>query len=119
VARRQVSALVVVFLCYVGAWFLSTAAHWMLARAIGPFPVAHWFPLLLALSASWVIGMLSVFAPAGLGVREGALFIFVAGLMGAPEAILFVTLSRLIIFAVEVVFTIAAFAFPARRPSLQ
>jgi len=60
--------------------------------------------------------MLSVFTPAGLGVREGLLFLFVRGWMGSASAMLFVVLSRLLAFAVEVVLTlVAALGPPARE----
>ena len=52
--------------------------------------------------------MLSVFTPAGLGVREGVLFLFVRGWMGSASAMLFVVLSRLLAFAVEVLLTLVA-----------
>src|SRR6476469_9317352 len=96
--RVGVASLFVGYLC---TWLLYMAASWMIARAIGPFPPNQVAPLLVALAASWAIGFLSFFAPAGLGVREGVLFIFARGLMGSAAALLFVTLSRLVIFLVE------------------
>jgi glycosyltransferase 2 family protein len=107
-ARRRPAAVAALFVGYVGLWLLSAAVHWMLARALGPFPVSQAFPLLVALAASWTLGVLSLLAPAGLGVREGILFLFARGPMGAPTALLFVTLSRLLIFAAEVLLTVAA-----------
>jgi Lysylphosphatidylglycerol synthase TM region len=117
VAWRQPMAVGALFLGYIGTWPLCAAAHWMLARSMGPFPGNQVVPLLVALAASWTLGALSFFAPAGLGVREGALFLFAKGPMGVPAALLFVTLSRLVIFAVEVLLTLAAWRLgPKRRP---
>jgi hypothetical protein len=116
-AWRQPMAVGALFLGYIGSWLLYAAAHWMLAQAIGPFPGNQAIPLLVALAASWTLGALSLFAPAGLGVREGALFLFAKGPMGVPAALLFVTLSRLVIFTVEVLLTLAAWRLgPKRRP---
>jgi hypothetical protein len=109
-ALRQPRAVAVLFLGYVGSFWMYTAAHWMLARAIAPFAVRQAVPLLVALAASWTLGVVSLFAPAGLGVREGVLFLFARGPMGAPMALLFVTLSRLVMFAVEVLLTLGALA---------
>jgi hypothetical protein len=114
-ALRRPAAVGVLFAGYLGGWILYTAAHWMLARALGPFPASQAVPLLVALAASWTLGALSLFAPGGLGVREGLLFLFARGAMGVPTALLFVTLSRLLIFAVEVALTLVAWVSVPRR----
>lgn len=114
-AWRRPAALLGLLACYSGGWMLYTAAHWMLARAIGPFALGQALPLLVALAASWTLGALSLFAPAGLGVREGVLFLFARGTMGAPSALLFVTLSRLLIFGVEILLTLVAWLPASRR----
>lgn len=116
VAVRNRIGVVSVFIGYACTWLLYMTAHWMVAQAIAPFPPNQVFPLLVALAASWAIGFMSFFAPAGLGVREGALFIFARGLMGPAAALLFVTLSRLVIFAVEVMLTLVAALTPAPSP---
>jgi hypothetical protein len=108
--QRQFPRVAMLFLAYVGVWVMSAIAHWMLARSIAPLAPVHLLPLLVALCSSWALGMLSLFAPAGLGVREGALYIFAKGLMPAPEALLFVTLSRLTMFGVEILMTLLALA---------
>jgi uncharacterized membrane protein YbhN (UPF0104 family) len=59
----------------------------------------------VAVPASWAIGFVSVFAPAGLGVREAVLYFFVNNRMDQGDLILFVTLSRLLMFGVEVFLT--------------
>jgi hypothetical protein len=46
-------------------------------------------------------------------VREGVLFLFARGPMGAPMALLFVTLSRLVMFVVEALLTLGALAVTA------
>lgn len=113
--RRRPAAVAALFAGYLGGWILYAAAHWMLARALGPFPASQAVPLLVALAASWTLGALSLFAPAGLGVREGLLFLFARGTMGAPTALLFVTLSRVLMFAIEVVLTLVAWASVPKR----
>jgi glycosyltransferase 2 family protein len=116
-ALRHRAAVLAVFSGYSGSWLLYSAAHWMVASAVAPIPPNQFFPLLIALAASWSLGVVSVFAPAGLGVREGLLFVFARGLMGAPAGLLFVTLSRLVIFGVEMLMTLAAAMMPAEHPS--
>jgi hypothetical protein len=90
---------------YLLVWLVSAAAHWCLANALGDYSISY-FPLLfVAVPASWAIGFVSVFAPAGLGVREAVLYFFVANGMDQADIILFVTLSRLFMFGVEVFLT--------------
>ncbi len=48
---------------------------------------------------------MSIFAPAGLGVREAVLYFFVNNWMDQADVILFVTLSRLLMFSVELFLT--------------
>jgi hypothetical protein len=97
--------LLSLFGLYTGAWLIAGFSHWCLANAIVSQPGAT-FPLLVIASAfSWGLGFLSVIAPAGLGVREGALYSFVHNWMEEGHAFLFVTLSRLLMFGVEVILT--------------
>jgi uncharacterized membrane protein YbhN (UPF0104 family) len=93
---------------YVANWTLAMMAHWALARAIAPVPSGQLFPLLVALCVSWGVGTLSFVAPAGLGVREGVLLLFVRNWMGTTDALLFVTLSRVCAFGVELLLTAVA-----------
>lgn len=97
----------VILLLYMASWLLPACAHWLLARAISPLPGSMLLPLMMALAVAWGVGAISVFAPAGLGVREGVLFLFVRQWMSDPQAILFVTLSRLLSFGVELLLTSA------------
>jgi hypothetical protein len=87
---------------YLLVWLVSGAAHWCLANALNDYSISHFPLLLVAVSASWAIGFVSVFAPAGLGVREAVLYFFVNSWMDQADVILFVTLSRLLMFGVEV-----------------
>ena len=90
---------------YLLVWLVSAAAHWCLAKALGDYSISHLPLLLVAVPASWAIGFVSVFAPAGLGVREAVLYFFVTDWMEQGDVILFVTLSRLLMFGVEVFLT--------------
>jgi hypothetical protein len=90
---------------YLLIWLLSAGAHWCLANALSDYSISYFPLLLVAVSASWVIGFVSVFAPAGLGVREAVLYSFVNESMDQADVILFVTLSRLVVFGIEVLLT--------------
>jgi hypothetical protein len=116
VLDKRPASVAALFGLYCGVWLLAMSAHWALALAIMPLPPGRLFSLLVALCVSWAVGMLSFIAPAGLGVREGVLFLFAQVWMGPAGALLFVTLSRLSSFAVEVALTaVAATMALARR----
>ena len=95
-----------VFLLYLVVWFVSGVAHWCLANALSDYSVSNLPQLIVAVSASWALGFISIFAPAGLGVREAVLYFFVKSWMQQADIILFLTLSRLLMFSVEVFLTI-------------
>ncbi len=104
---RQPLWLVALFVLYGVSWLTYGLSHWLLLNAITPFSIDSLFPLSVALAVAWGVGFVSVIAPAGLGIREGALYLFVAGSLSQGQAILFVTLSRLLGFAVELLITAA------------
>lgn len=105
---------------YLVGWVLATLAHWILAHAIASLPVEQLFSLMVALSTSWAVGVLTFFAPAGLGVREGVLFLFARGWMGPSNALLFVALSRLCALLAEALLTLTAAVMPSPlSPSLE
>jgi uncharacterized membrane protein YbhN (UPF0104 family) len=94
-----------VFFLYLLFWFGFGAAHWCLANALSVYSISNLPQLTVAVSASWALGFVSIFAPAGLGVREAVLYFFVNNWMDQADVILFVTLSRLLMFSVEVFLT--------------
>ena len=104
---------------YLLVWLLSASAHWCLANAMSDYSISHFPLLMVAVSASWAVGFVSVFAPAGLGVREAVLYFFVNNSMDQPNVILFVTLSRLLMFGVEVFLTVGFVLYSKvlRRPA--
>ena len=90
---------------YSGGWAISAMAHWALAQAIQPLPLGAVVPLGMALAISWGVGALSVFAPAGLGVKDAVLYVSVRGLLGDQNALIFAALSRTLSVTVEMVIT--------------
>jgi hypothetical protein len=96
-----------IFFLYILVWLVCGMAHWCLANALNFYGFWALPQLIVAASASWALGFISVIAPAGLGVREAVLYFFVYNWMGRTDIILFVTLSRLLMFGVEVFLTLA------------
>jgi glycosyltransferase 2 family protein len=104
--HRRPTAYVNVVSLYLLFWLVFGIAHWCLANALSFYSVSNLPRLMVAVSAAWALGFISIFAPAGLGVREAVLYFFVNNWMEQKDIILFVTLSRLLMFGVEVVLTV-------------
>ena len=82
-------------------WAMYALSFWVLARSLGlggdPIPVAS------AFAAAYVLGYLMVFAPAGLGPREGFLIIFLTPHLGAAPSGVLAIVARVWTTLVEVV----------------
>jgi uncharacterized membrane protein YbhN (UPF0104 family) len=66
-----------------------------------------------AFAAAYLLGYVAIFAPAGLGVREGFLVAFLGPALGPGPAVALATAQRVWMTAVEVLG--AALAWPALR----
>jgi hypothetical protein len=90
---------------YAVNWVLYALAFWALAQSFelagGPVAVGSSF------AAAYVLGYLALFAPAGLGVREGFLVAFLDPIMGA-RAVGLAVVARLWTTLVEVVTALVA-----------
>jgi len=83
---------------YAVSWILQGGAFWILAMSLGA-PLTPFLGL-SAYPAAYLLGYLALFAPAGAGVREGFLIVFLSPILGALGAILAVA-ARLWATAVE------------------
>ncbi|HZD05860.1 MAG TPA: lysylphosphatidylglycerol synthase domain-containing protein, partial [Longimicrobiales bacterium] len=86
---------------YTVNWILYAFAFWVLLRSFGLPGTA--LEGASAFAAAYVVGYLAVFSPAGLGVREGVLTLFLAPVTGQGAAVALSILARLWTTAVEVV----------------
>jgi hypothetical protein len=83
-------------------WALYAAAFWVLALSLGfgegsPLPVAS------AFAAAYVLGYVMIFAPAGLGPREGFLIVFLTPHIGAAHSGVIAIVARIWTTLVEIV----------------
>jgi hypothetical protein len=94
-------------------WILYAGAFLVLAKSFGlpgpPIAVAS------AFAAAYVLGYAMIFAPAGIGVREGFLVLFLSPLMGAGPAGALSIIARLWTTAVELLPAAALWALHVRR----
>lgn len=82
-------------------WVLYAFAFWVLARSMGLGGAL--LPVASAFAAAYVLGYLMVFAPAGLGPREGFLIAFLTPHLGAAPAAVLAVVARLWTTVVELV----------------
>ena len=81
-------------------WVVYAAAFWLFARS---FHVEGSFMQIgAAFAAAYVMGYVAVFAPAGIGVRESFLVVFLGPTAGAGAAGALAVASRVWITAIEV-----------------
>jgi len=77
---------------------------WCIARAMGPLSVLHW-PWMVSVSVcASIIGTLAVFAPAGIGVREGIYMLLLGDVLGQSMAALLAVVLRLIQTVLELLY---------------
>lgn len=94
-------------------WVVYGVAFVLLARGLGvelDFLVGT-----AAFAAAYFAGYVALFAPGGIGIREGALAAFVAPALGAETGLVLAILQRVWITAVELVAAVAG-ALVLRRP---
>lgn len=82
------------------AWVVVGASFWLFAESLGvALSPAHAGS---AFAAAYVAGYLMLFAPAGLGVREGFLVVFLAPALGGAPATVLAIAARLWMTAADV-----------------
>ena len=88
-------------LLYLVNWIVYSLAFWMMVASfssdVSLIPVAAAFP------AAYVLGYLMIFAPAGLGVREGFLIAFLSPYLGVGPSGIITVVARLWTTLTEVV----------------
>lgn len=86
---------------YVANWALYAFSFWVLAASFGHR--GHIVPVASAFAAAYVLGYVAVFAPAGVGVREGFLVAFLTPFFGAGPSAALAVVARVWTTGVELV----------------
>jgi len=95
-------AMVGLLLFYGASWLVGGVAVLFLARSLGADPGWSSVPYLGGTAAvGAIVTVLSVFAPSGLGVREGSMYGLLLAVVPAPVALGVTVLNRLAITIVE------------------
>ena len=83
------------------AWVPLGAHVWLLTWAAGGDALRSLGPAAGAYALAWTLGLLVVFAPAGLGVREAVLVVALAPVVDSGAALVVAVLSRLVMTAAD------------------
>lgn len=86
----------------VGSWTLFGLGFACLVSAVGPLGPEGWRVAVAALAVSFVISLLAVFIPGGLGVREGVMTAMLATAVPPHVAALAAVFSRVVMLVCEV-----------------
>ncbi len=88
--------------------FFSGAATWCIIKMISPLMTLSLFPMVISITAlSGCMGVVVLFAPAGLGVVEGIYLIALSPLVGPEIAALSAVLIRLLHTILDIVMALA------------
>jgi uncharacterized membrane protein YbhN (UPF0104 family) len=84
-------------------------SFWLILRSLDPTAVKWEFaaPVIGLYYASGLVGLLAVFAPAGIGVREGVLFVGLSTVLPTPVVITGAILMRLLVTGIDVAGAVA------------
>jgi uncharacterized membrane protein YbhN (UPF0104 family) len=91
----------VLLVCMV-SWAIGGVGFYLFVDSV--FPVAPQYTLFLAgaLAISNILGLIAIFAPSGLGVREGALVYLLSFIMVTPVAVIVSVLTRIWMTLIEI-----------------
>lgn len=100
--RLTLPRSLLLFVLYLVAWAAYGASFWCFLRGVGLENLPFW-KVAAASCGAYLVGFLALFAPGGLGVREGILAVLLAPYMGPGIPAAVAVLSRLWMTIVELV----------------
>lgn len=87
---------------YCIAWIISGLAFYCVIKSVVPsFPYASIPQAIFIFSLGGVIGIVAIFAPSGIGVREGIIVFCLSTYLSVAEATIIALLSRVVIIVAE------------------
>jgi len=94
-------------------WPVAGLGLYLMAAALTPLRPGDIPVFVGAYALSWTIGYVAVFAPGGIGVREGILVLLLSGVTGLPAAVLISLVQRVWLTLIELLFAGGWLAFGA------
>lgn len=84
------------------SWCMLSFSFWLLGTSITPIITVQTLRVfILATSVSMVAGIIIIFVPNGLGIREGVMVLVLGTTLGIPLAIVFAAMTRLVVTVCE------------------
>lgn len=93
-------------------WVLYGVAFRFLALGLFGAPPGSWGFYIAAFTGSYVAGVIAVFAPAGIFVREAALIALLSPVLGSGDALILATASRIWLTALEMLAAVIVLLVP-------
>ena len=101
-----------------GIWVCWGLSLLCLLKALGvAVGAGHLAELTSAFALSWVIGFLTPWAPSGMGIREGVLFLFLTPYSAQPVAVVAAVATRLITILEDVFWALVSLALRPGKDS--
>ena len=100
------------------AWLGYGVALWLLARGLLPRAGLSLMSAIAVFTASYLAGFLALFAPGGIGVREGVFILMLQGPIGIGAATALAIASRLLLTVTELGAAVPFLLFPRGKPSV-
>ena len=91
----------ILIVCIV-AWLVGGLGFYLFVDSIYPMALQSILFLTGALAISSTLGLIAIFAPSGLGVREGALVFLLSFVMATPVAVILSILTRIWMTLIEI-----------------
>lgn len=88
------------FWAYIVAWIIYGSSFWCMTLGLG-LPAGPFWPVTAAYGAAYLVGFLALFAPGGLGVREGVLAVVLTPYLPPGLSVVVAVASRLWMTIVE------------------
>jgi glycosyltransferase 2 family protein len=98
-------------------WMLMSLSFVLLVKSYAPLSVSEHPEVLFILPLSWTVGLLALFAPGGIGVREGTMTFWLKNYIPLEYALVLPWIYRILITVIEIILTII-FAVSYRKPNL-
>jgi uncharacterized membrane protein YbhN (UPF0104 family) len=92
----------ILFVCVL-AWVVGGIGFYLFVDSVFPTSLREILFLTGALAFSSTLGLIALFAPSGLGVREGALVYLLSFIMPGPVAVILSILTRIWVTLIEIV----------------
>ena len=94
---------ITILCCYTLNWFVVGVAFYLFVNSFISIPMSEIFFLTGSLAFASIVSFVSIFAPAGIGVREGILVLFLSRMMPESFSVILSITSRLWIVLTELI----------------